>query len=258
VPKPVPTPVPTPIPTPIPTPKPPAPAPCTITTRTLLPAPDGTANTRAVVGVGEEVEMTCSVPAVFAATAGTIRVVNPSQIIWTAPDVPTPAVITATPASAPPCNVSMAVIKPTANLQTVARALVYSRGLAGSGFVGNAVVQPLSVAFQALDIREEQVLSTATGYYDVVLHWNRKAHPQGSPIPVAADNSAGQDTVGSVPPGTPPPFSDGRFHWPIPQSYRVRGGPFRNYSTADHVQEMKDTTGEETTSKEGAIRPRRP
>ena len=96
--------------------------------------------------------------------------------------------------------------------------------------------------------------TTATGYYDTTLKWKGIVHKTGKWLPVDAKNSGINDTVGSVPPGTGPPFSTGKFHWAIPQHYRTVGAFFaETYSTGDHVQQMTGASGEETTTKEGAV-----
>jgi hypothetical protein len=238
----------------------PAAAGCTITTRTLAAAPDGTASTRKRVGVNERVEMTASEAVNWSASGGTVAPATGTSTIWTAPITGGSCTVTGTPTGGgSACTVSMDVEAPNRRDLTVTSPQGYSAGQAGSGFFANVVVAPTRVSFSRIEVREDAVAAKATGYYDTVLGWNGAMHPVGTWLPLDAANNGLSDRIGTVPPGTPPPFSKGRFHWPIPQRYRLpgSGGGFK-YSTGDHIQDMAGATGEETTSKEGATRTRTP
>jgi hypothetical protein len=245
-------------------PPPPPPPPCSITTKSLLPAPDGTADTRATVGANERVEMAASVPVTWRATGGAIAPASGPVAVWTAPAIVpaggTTFSITATPASGTPCSVSMRAIPPSHRAQSNPSPIAYTAGKAGSGFVGTVTISPTSVSFSRLETREETVKSVAIGYYDTVLGWNNIAHPTGNWLPIDATNSGIQDTVGTPAPGTPGPFSAGTFTWVIPQSYREAGtgGGGAPYTPGTHQQVMAGTNGTETTSKEGASNSRTP
>jgi phage-related protein len=240
-------------PKPVPPPQPQPPA-CAITTRTLLAAPDGTASSRTTVGVNEQVELTASTSVTWTATCGKLLPTGGTTAIWTAPDKKSRCTVNATPAmGASRCSVTLSVIPPSARALTKNHDRGYTAGLAGSGFEAKVVIVPTNVSFSRIQVREDTVTSTANGYYDKVLHWNGIAHPVGKWLPVDGTNSGIIDTVGTNPPGSPGPFSKGTFHWPIPQQYRVPGtGSAIKYSTGDHVQDMTGSTGEETTTKEGA------
>jgi hypothetical protein len=149
---------------------------------------------------------------------------------------------------------------PTSRSLTVTSLRTYTAGRSGSGFVASVVVNPTDVSLSRLEVREEAVAATATGYYDTVLGWNGTMHPVGAWLPLNAANGGLQDTVGTNPPGGPPPFSFGTFVWPIPQSFRAAGGGTGTvYSTGTHMQVMVwGTTGTEGTSKEGASASRTP
>lgn len=258
------------LPSPAPAPGPPAPAPapllvCTITTRTLAAAPDGTPNTRTKVGANEQVEMTSSAPAIWTASHGTIvpAILGPlpsTTAVWTAPLTAGPCTITAKPLAGAPCTATMTTTLPTSRGLTVTSARAYTAGLSGSGFVANVVVNPTDVSLSRLETREEAVAATATGYYKVVLGWDGMMHPTGSWLALNAANGGLIDTVGTNPPGGPPPFSAGTFNWPIPQSFRAAGsgGGGTRYSIGTHSQVMAGATGAETTSKEGANASRTP
>lgn len=233
---------------------------CTINTQTLVSAPDGTADTRRIVGVNEQVRMTCSASATWTATSGSVTPATGTTVTWTAPETGGSAAVRATPKRGRPCSVSMAVLAPNQNILVKQSDRTYTAGLAGSGFVGSGTIIPTNVAFSRIEIREEEVKSEAEGYYDTVLGWDKVTHPRGSWIQVTSNNGIGTDTVGTNPPGTPGPFSEGRFVWPIPQHYRIVGGSGNGtfYSTAFHVQLMTGTDGTEGTAKEGASRGRVP
>jgi hypothetical protein len=242
--------------------KPKTPKPCcTIVTKTLVSAPDGTADTRSAVGVNERVEMTAGTSSNWSASHGSVSPATGPSTIWTAPArKASSCTITAKPtAGASPCSVTMKAIEPTESRQTIKSRLTYTAGLAGSGFIGDCVIHPLNVSFSRIKTREDIATGKATGYYDTVLGWNGSVHPAGSLAPIDTDNRGVPDTVGTVPPGSPKPFDKGKFHWPIPQLFQVLGGSGETkFSVSDHVQEMSGTSGEETTSKEGASRTRTP
>ncbi|WP_206001827.1 phage tail protein [Paraburkholderia aromaticivorans] len=234
----------------------PRPPSCKITTRTSVSAPDGSPDSRASVGVNEQVELTASTAVSWSAKGGTITPTGPSTSIWTAPDKASSCVITAQPpGGARSCSVTVVAHAPSHRSLINPAPQSYTAGRAGSGFVAQVVIQPTNVSFSRIQVREDTVMSVASGYYDTVLHWNNIPHKLGAWLAVDVKNSGIRDTVGSVAPdGTPPPFSKGKFHWPIPQEYRVGGtGSPINYSTGDHIQEMTGSTGEETTTKEGAV-----
>jgi len=239
-----------------------APAPtCSVATRTLVPAPDGTADTRTAVGVNEQVEMTSSAPATWVAACGTV--VAPAMgttAIWTAPAAGGTCTVTATPATGGPCSVSMTVLPPSSRSLVRTGLQAYTAGLAGSGFVATVTINPTGVSFTRTELREDTVAGVATGYYDTVLGWNGSIHPATAWLSPDIHNSGLVDTIGTVPPGSGGPFSEGTFVWPIPQSFRTAGtaGTGSPYSTAFHVQVMIGPSGAEGTAKEGASRGRVP
>jgi len=247
-----------------PTSPPPAPAPtpsCTITTRTSAKAPDGTADSRTLVGVKEEVAIASSVPSAWTASDGTFTTFSDRVILWTAPVLAAKAVITATPAGGgAPCSVTMEVVPPSSRQLVKKTDRPYDAGLAGSGFEADATILPTEVSFNRIEVREEEAIGVATGYYDKVLLWNGKKHPVGAWVVPDPAVRIIRDGVGSPSPGTPGPFSKGTFEWPIPQTYRPVGSTAQpiEYSKASHFQEMLWTSGAETTTKEGAGRARRP
>jgi hypothetical protein len=254
------------------TPNAPVPPPsCTLTTRTLAAAADGTTpSTRTKVGVNERVEMTAPTAGNWTATGGRLSATTGTTVRWTAPVVGSAGgdfTITSTPAAGTACSVTMHVVRPERRQLTKRSNTVvppgdraYTAGLSGSGFVANVRVLPLDVSFSRLQVREGTVAATASGYYNTVLGWNGTVHPLGTWITLDARNGGIIDTVGTNPPGGPAPFSAGRFTWRIPQFYRRVGstGNGVRYSVGTHRQVMVGATGRERTSKEGATRSRSP
>lgn len=251
--------IPTPAPAPPVTPPSPPPPGCTITTRTLAAAPDGTAVTRKVVGVNEQVEMTASTSATWTASSGTVTPSSGNTVIWTAPDARSTSTVTATPPSGSPCSVSMNVLPPARRVLSNPSDRSYTAGLGGSGFRATVTIMPINVSFTRIQVWEEAVNAVATGYYDTVLGWNGLPHPPTTPLVPNASNSGLIDTVGTNPPGSPGPFSFGTFLWAIPQHYRIIGSTASiQYSTGNHAQVMLGPIGAEGTEKEGASRGRVP
>lgn len=245
-----------------PAPPPPAPAAphCTISSQTLDTAPDGTADTRTVVGVNEIVIMTASAPSTWSATAGTINATGASGT-WLSPASakPVSCSVTATPATGSPCSINFQVIPPRERKMTKTTDRAYTAGLAGSGFEATALILPLNVSFSGIQVREETVAGEATGYYKDVLGWDKGMHPTGAWSRVDASNNNVKDTIGTTPPGTRRPFGIGTFFWSIPLTWRTPNDPKRHpYGTADQIQVMLDSSGAEITSKEGADRLRTP
>jgi hypothetical protein len=251
-------------------PSPPAPPPaapavpqCTISSRTFDTAPDGTADTRTVVGVNEIVMMTASAPSTWSATAGTIFATGASaSSTWVSPASATPVScsVTATPATGSPCSINFRVIPPRERKMTKTTDRAYTAGLAGSGFEATALILPLNVSFSGTLVREETVAGEATGYYKNVLGWDKAMHPTGTWSRVDAKNNNVKDTIGTNPPGTRGPFDIGTFFWPIPVIWRTPNDPktFPYDNTADQIQVMMDSSGVEITAKEGADRLRTP
>lgn len=238
-------------------------APMTASTRTLVSAPDGTADTRRTVGVNEEVELSSSGPAAWTASVGTVTIAG-GKTTWTAPGAAGLATLTAAPASGSAVTVAMTVVPPTSRALTLDTNRTYDPDRSGSGFFAKVVIQPTTVSFKRTEFREETVNAVATGYYKTVMGWDGMAHPVTSWISPDAANSGLLDKIGTNSPGGPKPFSSGSFLWAIPQSFRTPGvGAGTVYSTARHLQTMFSfpmglAAGAETTSKEGASRMRIP
>jgi hypothetical protein len=254
---------------------------CTISTRTLVAAPDGTADTRKVVGVNEEVEMTASALATWTEDGGTTKPLsktknakfdknlkNSTKALWTAPAVGGTFSVTATPAPDSPCSVSMKVLTPTSRSLTKVRDKDkdYKAGLAGSGFDASITYNPTNVSFIRTLFREEEANANALGYYEK-RGLDNDLHRRGLWNPVKANNVGFfADSVGTDPVrnrgGTSGPFSFVIFFWKIPQTFKALGAPDSDasqFSVAEQFQFMvPGESGRETTGKEGEEHTRTP
>ena len=234
-----------------------------IATETQVPAPDGTPNDRTTVGLGEQVMMTPSVASQWEVDDGTISpdlTGNTEAVIWTAPSYPGTFGVKAvpeSPADADPGEVTMNVIYPKSVSLASHSDSIYPAHNAGSGFIAAVTVQPTSVSFAGTEIRESSAPAVADGFYYAQ---NGAEHPAGAWFVVDNSNNGISDTVGVRYPGYPPPFSEGRFRWTIPQYFRGPGSTSSTgapFDSSAHLQVMA-ADGTETTSKQGATRTRRP
>jgi hypothetical protein len=225
-------------------------------------APDGTTDTRTVVGVNEIVNLTASTPSTWSTTAGTIIATGASaSSSWVSPASAKAVLcsVTATPPTGSPCSINFQVIPPRERKMTKTTEHAYTAGRAGSGFEATALILPLNVSFSGIKVREETVAGEATGYYKNVLGWDKGMHPTGKWNRVDAKNNNVKDTIGTTPPGTRGPFGIGTFFWPIPLTWRTPNDPKTfPYGTADQIQVMINSRGAEITAKEGAGRARTP
>lgn len=270
----VPTPAPrsTPTPAPLVSPASTQASGCTLVTRTLAPAPDGSSDERREVGVNEIVEMELkqSSSVTWTASSGTISTLSPTTANWTAPVVGTTSPVTATSASGVSCSVSMKVLPPTSRTLVKFKDPSYPAGEAGSGFLAYITFNPTKVSFSQTEFREEEATGVATGWYNLVdlngrVGLNGIIHKK-SKFPVVPDPVIFHPAVDEV--GQPqgyglpndPPFLPGTFHWDIPQTFRKMGSidSWSTFSKSRQLQFMGTRFGIETTSKEGAKRTRIP
>jgi hypothetical protein len=230
-------------------------------------APDGTPGPRTKVAVNEPVAMNTRTPAappVWTATGGTFVATGGSGIVWTAPAVVPSGgavfTVTATPVSGTPCTVAMNVVPPSHRELTRIRDLSYDDNRSGSGFDAVVAIRPADVAFDFVEVREGAAEGKASGYYDSILHWDKKPHALGDWSLADPDSVRITDLVGTEEPGGPAPFSVGTFEWKIPQFYRPFGGAGdgEEYGKAVHLQTMAGADGAETSEKDGARRERTP
>jgi hypothetical protein len=232
-----------------------------ISSLTRQHAPSGAPDERTEVGVKEIVELMYPETSTWTASRGDITPPGASgNAVWTAPETGGSVTITATPASGTPATLPMTVVAPSNRSLVKQSDRTYDAGKAGSGFVSRVTIMPNNVSFTGIEVREETAVALATGYYDTVLGWNGKNHPQTARwLPLDNTNSGIIDTVGTNPPGSGGTFAPGVFIWPIPQNYRAVGvgGPI-TFSVGTHIQTMTGANGAETTDKEGSHGARTP
>jgi len=205
----------------VPVTPPPTTAP-TVTTQTLIAAPDGTADTRTTVGVGERVRLTGNTAGTWTASEGTIIGLNTgSNVIWEAPAVAANPVITlTTPGGATATNFT--VIAPDSLDMIIGARHNIAVGTAGACMITNVTVQPLNVSFgrtQWLEVPGPA--SNITGYFTRFSAAQLRHHPNPRYLPFNDLNTGLTDHAAFH--NAPPAFSDGTFDWVIPNRYKIDG-----------------------------------
>ena len=205
----------------IPVSPPPTTAP-TVTTQTLVAAPDGTADTRTTVGVGERIRLTGNTAGTWTATEGRIIGLNTgSNVIWEAPAVAANPVITlTTPGGATATNFT--VIAPDSLDMVIGSRHTIPVGTAGACMITDVTVQPLNVSFGRTQWFEVPGPATnVTGYFTRFSAAQLRHHPNPRYLPFDDLNSGLTDHASFH--NTPPAFSDGTFDWVIPNRYKIDG-----------------------------------
>jgi hypothetical protein len=205
----------------IPVTPPPTTAP-TVTTQTLVAAPDGTADTRTTVGVGERIRLTGNTAGTWTATEGRIIGLNTgSNVIWEAPAVAANPVITlTTPGGATATNFT--VIAPDSLDMTIRERHIIPVGTAGACMITDVTVQPLNVSFGRTQWFEVPGPATnVTGYFTRFSAAQLRHHPNPRYLPFDDLNSGLTDHASFH--NAPPAFSDGTFDWVIPNRYKIDG-----------------------------------
>ena len=234
-----------------PGPKPPPPV---ITHATDFPAPDGSANTRTDVGVGERVVFMGSSPGSWTASAGSPRRGTGTTFTWTAPERRRTVTIRLTVGRAT-ASQRLSVVEPSSITAHKLSELPVPPGQFGAGMMLDFEFHPLRVSFGNVGTREvEGPASAIRGYYRRF----GKKFLRHNPGPVhffriAANNrfAAAQDKASWI--GQPSPFSDGSFHWKIPNKFRVitETGDGKRYTTV--IQEFgMEASGKARVDKAGA------
>jgi hypothetical protein len=206
---------------------------CTITSQTVVTVPAD--RTRTTVGVGEEVNLTCSDGGVnwTVSGAGELNGTSGASVVFRAGRTAGSATVTATGASCT-CSITFTVIAPSAVFmgRYPGTPLKHTHGRPDCGFLGQLFLRPDTVSFKNLEVRERNSRSVANGFYQP---FNNCTHHPASQTESAwftmNDCIAGQgtpanlnDTIYSGDPGTGPPFTAGTMTFPITWEYRVRGG----------------------------------
>jgi hypothetical protein len=222
-----------------PVPAPPKPKPCTITTRTLVSAPDRTTNKRKTVGVNEEVELTTSSVVTWSSSHGIVVPVTGSTTVWTAPESPGTCTVTATPASGGPCAVMFEVRFPSRISMKKMKEDVIPPGVSGAGMLARVSFLPMSVSFSTTEWLEVPgPASGITGYF--VAHTGKPYmyhHPNPHFVRIKKDNTFDFDHAAAS--GWPAPWSAGTFQWVIPNRLKRAGGGSPGQLALDTVQHFE-------------------
>ena len=133
--------------------------------------------------------------------------------------------------------------------QTTGTKLRHTQGRASVGFKGDTYMRPKDVSFKYIQTREGTASGVGTGYY---AFQSGRNHPLGDWDSVGPGNiSTGshEGSIDTIDTGDgSPPFSEGKFTWPIPWQYRVGSSTPTTYMIATHEQTV-DLTGKATIRK---------
>ena len=198
---------------------------------------------RRVVGVGEDVVLTCTCANANWSVSGGAGTVEASgkSVIYSASI--TPATETITAVSTSPSGTAMAtftVIAPTGVLdEFVPGSIVHEHDRPDSGMKVHAYFQPDTVSFEFIDVLERDVPSVANGVYAMFNGEGHKPNPKALPmlevVPGKGTEWLPVDNIYSGDPGTAAPFAPGSITFSIPYVYglasRGQKGPFYPMTT---------------------------
>lgn len=195
-----------------------------VTSQTVKPAPDGTANSRTTVGVGEIVRLTSSTAGTWTVSQGRIIGLNTgSVILWEAPATASSATITITSPGGTSV-LTFTVIAPNALTMTIFSHDAIPSGTAGACMIMDVVVNPRNVNFgrtQWLEVPGPA--SNVSGYFNRFQAATIFHNPNPNYLPFNDNNTGLQDHAAWH--GVPAPFSFGTFDWVIPNRYKIDGEP---------------------------------
>ena len=238
-------PQPIPTPAPSPTPKP------TITSQTFATQPSN--RSRLTVGVGEQVKLTFSgSSANWSISSSGDGTVTPSgkTSIYTASITPATETIEAVDTTdSATASITFDVIAPSGLLfeRTPGTTIHHHRGWPDIGFAAHVYLQPATVSFENIGVREQDANYVANGYYT----WeNGQSHgPAGNPesvislVPGKGWLLAEPDDVWSGLQPATPPFAPGTETVNIPWEYNSaadgNSGPFHVFATVTQICELK-------------------
>jgi hypothetical protein len=227
-----------------------------MTSETVATTP--TDRARTTIGVGEVVNLSI-IPAPPGALTWTLSGSGSlSGSTYTASDRAGSATITAQCAG---CNCgkwvkTFTVIEPSGVMieQEPGTGVWHVQGTPSVGFKGRAYIQPDTVSFMNITVKEGEVAAACTGYF---LPQNGQLHGEGSWIAFSSTVVAGKgtkdsavDTIQGGDGGIGAPYSAGTFTWAIPWYFKVGAGAQKQFSTMNHVKTI-DASGGLTISKGG-------
>lgn len=196
----------------------------TVTSQTILSAPDATADTRTTVGVGERVRFTSTTAGTWTVTDGRIIGLNTGvNMVWEAPAVASNPTITI---STPGGNqaIPFTVIVPDDLTMAVGAHDNIPVGRAGACMITNVTINPLNVSFGRTQWLEVPGPATnVTGYFNRFSAAALRHRPNPRYLPFNDNNTGLSDHAALH--RAPRPYSLGTFEWVIPNRYKIDGEP---------------------------------
>ena len=239
------------------------PAPLEVTHDTDLNAPDGSAKSRKVVGVGERVMIKANKLSSFKASTGEPTSTSPKAgFRWRAPFTAGSAEITATMVDKSQTQtVSFTVVEPSSLTAKKEKDQSFPAGEQGVGMTLDFIYGPMNVSFGGVGARERAGPASAIkGYYlrEGMPHYHQPKVPDFFPI---AENNhlAGATRDSAAQYNQPKPWEHGSFHWSIPNEFQAdesAAPKVFTHTTQEFV--MLDDTGTTTVTKAGASATRKP
>ena len=235
-----------------------------ITHETQFSAPDGSANTRTDVGVGEEVQFTAPNAGEWTASAGSPETLGSGTTFdWTASDRAASVEIKLK-VGEQESSVTMDVIEPNRITATKKREIAYPAGRQGAGMKLDFNFHPMNVSFGNVETREVSGPATnISGYFEDNYTADALKHNAGDTptfFAMSQDNkfAAAEDTAAFS--GFPAPWSKGGFTWVIPNKFRVNteSGDGKQYTTVTQAFSISGSSGESEVEKGGASVERSP
>ncbi|TFG45162.1 MAG: hypothetical protein E4H31_03090 [Dehalococcoidia bacterium] len=227
-------------------------SPLMIVSETKFSAPDGSANTRTDVGVGENVTFKGSVAGNWTATDGTPRILdNNNEFSWTAPNRAATVTIKLTVGNNEE-SILMNVIEPDGITATKKNEISYPAGTQGAGMKLIFNYHPKKISFGNVEAKEVSgPASDIRGYYK--MHGMPHYHNSGDTFfSIGEDNKLknAEDTAAQS--GYPKDWSDGRFEWIIPNKFQVKteGGDGKKFTKVTQAFSI-DGTGKTRITKAG-------
>ncbi|MEQ8997202.1 MAG: DUF4157 domain-containing protein [Coleofasciculus sp. B1-GNL1-01] len=225
-----------------------------ITHKTKFNAPDGSPNSRTVVGVGEEVKFQAPSAGKWTASAGTpVTLPNGNTFNWTAPNRAASVKIKFE-LGGKESSVSMNVIEPNGITGTKTSEDTYPAGTQGAGMRLNFNFHPKKVSFGNAFIKEIPGPATnISGYFKPYPPASLYHHPNPNFVPIAQDNTLGTLRDHAAFSGHPAPWKKGGFKWDIPNHFRVKGegGNGKKFTTVTQAFSISGSDGTSKVKKAG-------
>ncbi|WP_299441120.1 DUF4157 domain-containing protein [uncultured Aquimarina sp.] len=193
-----------------------------VTTETIKSAPDGTADTRTTVGVGERVRFTATTAGTWTVSEGhIIGINNGASIVWEAPAVAASPTITITTPGGTKVT-PFTVVPPNSLNMVVSNHHPIPAGTAGACMILNFSVNPLNVNLGRTQWLEVPGPATnVSGYFNQFNAATIFHNPTEDFLPFNDNNAGLRDHAAWH--EVPPPFSFGSFEWVIPNQYKIDG-----------------------------------